>query len=106
MSTAAPPCYNDYLYTLRVDNNQDTKSQSHSRQDGINSDAVNDNTAKRCTCKNYDIPADLTVPITPKSNMCALNRAPASDWENSSLLMPDHEPDLITLKRQDIDHDG
>ena len=112
------PCYNEYLYTLRLDN-QDTHKDPHlsegimGQNDVISGDM---NPGKKCTCRHgqtYEIPAGLTsgtatsqVASVPSGGGQRTGVSTYLEWEHSSLLLTDHEPDVIHVTKSDVDNDG
>lgn len=99
-TTQQPMPASDYLYTLRLDDNQS--------KDGVIPPGSS-SPVKKCTCRHgkmYDIPANLKSCVPPQT-VCVPHPSTAYvEWERSSLLTTDHEPDIINVAKADMDADG
>ncbi|ELU03682.1 hypothetical protein CAPTEDRAFT_225483 [Capitella teleta] len=94
---------NDYLYTLQRMPDHDVMAAK-----GDVTRVVPGTPLKKCTCrhgKTYDIPANLKTCVPapavciPPPNQCSTYM----EWEASSLLRSDHEPDVINVAKGDGD---
>ena len=124
------PYYNEYLYTLRLENSDVHKDPTYSSE-GILGQAGGDvisgdvTPVKKCTCRHgqtYEMPAGLHAGKTTTTTSHHVAGIPGHgshgdhtkgggvctylEWERSSLLQADHEPDVIHVAKTETDNDG